>query len=247
MGSGYKIKPGTYGLVAKVKVLDTKSGLCFESEIFPEEITTNHSWSVDNPNETLMSFSPITVPNVKGWDAEWSDRRAEFKWLRERRTSKNIAIKKIIFSGPCTIVLWEDGTKTMARVSDGETFDSEKGVAVCFMKKIMGHTETNKLLRKAHDQYNKEKQKVLRERASKLLDKIKEVNDTYKPTSCNRCAYFRCSLYYGDNTIVYDSKAFGCCMKCKRNMTSTDPYNEVPSWCPMEYYKSKEAEDADKV
>ena len=64
--------------------------------------------------------------------------------------------KKIIFSGPCTIILWEDGTKTMARTSEGEEFDPEKGVAICFMKKIIGHTETNKLLRRAHDQYLKE-------------------------------------------------------------------------------------------
>lgn len=64
--------------------------------------------------------------------------------------------KKIIFSGPCTIILWEDGTKTMARVSEGETFDPEKGVAICFMKKILGHTEANKILRKAHKQYDKE-------------------------------------------------------------------------------------------
>lgn len=41
----------------------------------------------------------------------------------------------------------------MARVSEGESFDPEKGFAICFMKKILGHTETNKLLRKAAKQY----------------------------------------------------------------------------------------------
>ena len=64
--------------------------------------------------------------------------------------------KKIIFSGPCTIVLWRDGTKTMARVTEGEEFDPEKGVAICFMKKMLGHTETNKILREAHNQYKEE-------------------------------------------------------------------------------------------
>ena len=61
--------------------------------------------------------------------------------------------KKIIFSGPCTIILWKDGTKTIAKTSGGEAFDPEKGVAICFMKKMLGHTETNKVLRKAHKQY----------------------------------------------------------------------------------------------
>lgn len=61
--------------------------------------------------------------------------------------------KKIIFNGPCTIILWTDGSKTIAKTSDGEVFDPEKGVAICFMKKMIGHTEANKILRKASKQY----------------------------------------------------------------------------------------------
>lgn len=62
--------------------------------------------------------------------------------------------KKIIFNGPCTIILWTDGSKTIAKASsDEEVFDPEKGVAICFMKKMIGHTETNKILRKASEQY----------------------------------------------------------------------------------------------
>lgn len=62
--------------------------------------------------------------------------------------------KKIIFNGPCTIILWTDGSKTIAKTSsDEEVFDPEKGVAICFMKKMLGHTEANKILRKASEQY----------------------------------------------------------------------------------------------
>lgn len=61
--------------------------------------------------------------------------------------------KKIIFSGPCTIILWKDGTKTMARTNEEETFDPEKGVAVCFMKRALGEIEGKKVLRKASKQY----------------------------------------------------------------------------------------------
>lgn len=61
--------------------------------------------------------------------------------------------KKIIFNGPCTIILWTDGSKTIAKTSGGEIFDPEKGVAICFMKKMLGHTETNKILRKASKQH----------------------------------------------------------------------------------------------
>lgn len=78
--------------------------------------------------------------------------------------------KKIIFNGPCTIILWTDGTKTIAKTSsDEEIFDPEKGVAICFMKKMLGHTETNKILRKASEQY---KEYIAENRPSSSLDEF---------------------------------------------------------------------------
>ncbi len=74
--------------------------------------------------------------------------------------------KKIIFNGPCTIILWKDGTKTIAKASDGEMFDPEKGVAICFMKRALGETEGKKVLRKANKDYYDEVARV----ASKQLD-----------------------------------------------------------------------------
>lgn len=144
-----------YGLLAKVKVLDKASGLCFESRIRPETITTNTFGSC---SETTMAFGSITVPDPKYWNAEWDDRREKLRGLRGVSYMVNdLRVKKIIFSGPCTIVLWKDGTKTIARVSDGDEFDPEKGVAVCFMKRMLGHTETNKILRTASKQHKEAK------------------------------------------------------------------------------------------
>ena len=47
-------------------------------------------------------------------------------------------IKRVIFSDPCTIVLWKDGTKTIVRCTD-EKFDKEKGLAMCIAKKALGN------------------------------------------------------------------------------------------------------------
>ena len=33
-------------------------------------------------------------------------------------------------------VIWKDGTKTVMKPQPGDTFDYEKGIALCFMKKI---------------------------------------------------------------------------------------------------------------
>ncbi|MBO7452670.1 MAG: hypothetical protein J6U54_20265 [Clostridiales bacterium] len=48
-------------------------------------------------------------------------------------------IKKVIFSGPCTIVFWQDGAKTMVRAQENETVeDKEKGLAMAIAKRVYG-------------------------------------------------------------------------------------------------------------
>lgn len=48
------------------------------------------------------------------------------------------AIKKVIFNDPATIVLWNDGTKTVVKAVD-EEFDPEKGLAMAITKKALGN------------------------------------------------------------------------------------------------------------
>lgn len=47
--------------------------------------------------------------------------------------------KKVIFSNPATIVLWWDDTKTVVKCSPNDTYDKEKGLALCYMKKLLGN------------------------------------------------------------------------------------------------------------
>lgn len=50
-------------------------------------------------------------------------------------------IKKVIFdeAKDTTCVLWMDGTKTIVRCQDGDEFDREKALALCYMKKKLGN------------------------------------------------------------------------------------------------------------
>ena len=55
-------------------------------------------------------------------------------------------IKKVIFSDPATIVIWEDDTKTIVKAGKNdkgkqEKYDPEKGLAIAICKKLFG---TNK-------------------------------------------------------------------------------------------------------
>lgn len=46
-------------------------------------------------------------------------------------------IKEIIFNKPATVVYWKDGTKTTVKCGNDEaSFDREKAVAMCFLKKM---------------------------------------------------------------------------------------------------------------
>lgn len=52
---------------------------------------------------------------------------------------KNVDVKKIIFSGPKTIVLWSDGTKTIVSMSKDELrFDPEAAFCAAYTKKMFG-------------------------------------------------------------------------------------------------------------
>lgn len=49
------------------------------------------------------------------------------------------SIAKVIFNPPATIVLWNDGTKTVVKTQNGEVFDPEKGLAMAISKKAFGN------------------------------------------------------------------------------------------------------------
>ena len=47
--------------------------------------------------------------------------------------------KKVIFSGPATTILWKDGTKTTVKCSNKDVWDYDVGVAMCYLKKMLGN------------------------------------------------------------------------------------------------------------
>lgn len=48
-------------------------------------------------------------------------------------------IKKVIFSGPCTIVLWANGDKTVVKRAEGDKNDREVAVLYAIAKKKFGN------------------------------------------------------------------------------------------------------------
>lgn len=51
----------------------------------------------------------------------------------------NLKIKNVIFNDPATIVFWSDGSKTVVKCGERDTFDPEKGLAMAISKKFLGN------------------------------------------------------------------------------------------------------------
>ena len=49
-------------------------------------------------------------------------------------------IEKVIFNDPATIVFWSDGSKTVVKTQNDETYDKEKGLSMAISKKMLGNT-----------------------------------------------------------------------------------------------------------
>lgn len=53
--------------------------------------------------------------------------------------SKALAIRKVVFNDPATIVFWADGDKTVVKCGENDIFDPEKGLALAISKKFLGN------------------------------------------------------------------------------------------------------------
>lgn len=53
-------------------------------------------------------------------------------------TIKRTYIKRVIYSNPATIVFFGDGTKTICKAQEGDTYNAAAGLALCVYKKMVG-------------------------------------------------------------------------------------------------------------
>lgn len=56
-----------------------------------------------------------------------------------RELINTFAIKNVYFNDPVTVVMWEDGTKTVVRCGKNDIYDPEKGLAMAVTKKALGN------------------------------------------------------------------------------------------------------------
>ena len=54
-------------------------------------------------------------------------------------------IKKVIVNDPATVIIWEDGEKTVVKCGEHDTFDAEKGIAMAYIKRVMFANKTTQM------------------------------------------------------------------------------------------------------
>ena len=97
---------------------------------------------------------------------------------------KNVDVKKIIFSGPKTIVFWNDGTKTIVSMSQEErNFDPEDAFRAAYTKKMYG--TNSKIKRVIKEKSNIEQhQRIVEEKLKEELAKIGQDYDKFMRENC---------------------------------------------------------------
>lgn len=50
-----------------------------------------------------------------------------------------IGVEKVVYNDPATIVIWNDGTKTVVKCHEEDRYDPEKGFLLCCAKKLFGN------------------------------------------------------------------------------------------------------------
>ena len=81
-------------------------------------------------------------------------------------------IKNVIFNDPATIVFWEDGTKTVVKVMEGDEFDPYTGLAQAICKKALGDDYRNVFKKWTNPYYKKKADEEIEdlEEKTRILD-----------------------------------------------------------------------------
>lgn len=129
-------------------------------------------------------------------------------------------IKDVIFNDPATIILWKDGTKTVVKVQEGDTFDEEKGLAMAISKRVLGDKGNfNEVFKK----YVKNEPEKKEENAED--DRGEEGKWIIEPIEESMAKWIACSAC-GDNVISISADSYverhSYCPNCGTKMTGVE-------------------------
>lgn len=114
----------------------------FEMPTATAEIVANDREEIHTLRTLMVEHNNIMVVSKDKFVERDKSEIADLKLTFARNGMGRVyatQIKEVIFNEPATIVYWTDGTKTVVKCGRGDTFDKEKGLALCCMKKMFGN------------------------------------------------------------------------------------------------------------
>lgn len=58
-----------------------------------------------------------------------------------------VYIKRVLYKNPAVVTFWSDGTKTVSKCMEGDTYNPETGLLLNYLKKLQGGNQVNNLLK----------------------------------------------------------------------------------------------------
>ena len=87
---------------------------------------------------------------------------------------KSISVDRIIFNDPATIVFWQDGTKTVVKCQEGQTFNPYFGFCAAIAKKLYG---SNSRLNRIVETYLEEDEDPRKDKCAWCVNSSNESKD----------------------------------------------------------------------
>lgn len=92
--------------------------------------------------------------------------------LDSKEVKEYFTPEKIIYNGPCTIVFWSDGTKTIVRLAEGDIFNPYNAFNAALAKKIFGTNNEVKRIVETGEVIKDKKEKKKKEPEKKPETKV---------------------------------------------------------------------------
>ena len=108
----------------------------------PQSITTS---TVIPSDSFSVTVSPVTVSY--GDICRSYSKKKKYSGSLPSCIRTSAYIKEVIYNNPATIILWSDGTKTVSKCHSNDTYSKETGLMLCIIKKLIGSTRINDILR----------------------------------------------------------------------------------------------------
>lgn len=106
-----------------------------EDNVFLKDI---YLGSIANSRSTITIDVPQELASKVLWECEEAGFKAAFDVFCSELGIRRGKPTKVIFHAPATIVYWDDGTKTVVKCDPKDTYSKEAGLALCYMKKMLG-------------------------------------------------------------------------------------------------------------